>query len=444
MGRIFERKIADTIERYLASDDAPILIVDGARQVGKSFIIREIGSRAYRNFVEINLVEDRNGPGLFTDVRTTKDLYYSIQAAAGRPLGDYSDTLVFLDEIQENGNLLTMLKFLREERRYRFIVSGSLLGVELRRTSSIPIGSIQTRRMYPMDLEEFLWANGIGRDLLSDVRGMISRGERVPEGLHRRLMDLFRDYLICGGLPYCVDLFLGSGDVVVLRDVQRELYDLYGVDASKYDTINRMRTRAVFDSIPSSIENKRKRVFAKDIEGRENARFDDYREDIDILVDSGVVLKVSCCSNPVFPLRESMKRNLLKLYICDVGLLTCLLCGYNVKPLREDIPQINLGNVYECFAAMQLSANGHSLYYSDNKRYGELDFLLDDVHGTSVKALVLKTDRARKKLNALDALISINEDCKGFVFSNSGDIMTEGRVTYLPIYAMIFMTAFES
>lgn len=440
MTNLFERKISKEIEQYFVTDDAPILIIEGARQVGKSFIIRQLGRKYYKHFVEVNLVTDKEELKLFENIHSTKDLYYTVQAIAGKELGTYDDTLIFLDEIQENTSLITLLKFLRSEHKYKFIVSGSLLGVELRTTTSIPIGSISIERMYPMDIEEFLWANGIPKSLVDDIRTMVQNGESIPDGLHKRMMDLFKDYLICGGLPHCVDLFLSNHDVVQVRKTQKTIYDMYGDDASKYDLNNKMHTKAVLDSIPSSIENKRKRVFAKDIEGKENARFSDYKDDFENLVDSGVVLKVICCSNPVFPLRESSKRNLLKLYMCDVGILTCILYRNNVKPLREDIPQINLGNVYECVAAMQLSANGHTLYYSDNKKYGEVDYLIDDYDGLSVKALEIKSGKDYKKHNAIDKLIDINGDyCEGIILSNSRTIESYGKVTYLPIYALMFL-----
>lgn len=436
---IFKRKISSVIERYFETDDAPILIVEGARQIGKSYIIREMGSKRYRNYVEINMTEDKEGHKLFQNVHSTKDLYYTVQAISEKALGDYNDTLIFLDEIQEYGHLLTLLKFLRTEHRYKFIASGSLLGVELRKTASIPIGSISTVRMYPMDIEEFMWANGIQEDLIQEIKKMVDCSETIPDGLHKRMMELFKDYLVCGGLPYCVDLFLQHGDIVMLRNAHRDIYELYGNDASKYDFENKMHTKAVFDSIPSNIENKRKRIFAKDIEGKEHARFSDYKDDFDNLVDSGVVLQVTCCTNPVFPLRESSKRNLLKLYLCDVGILTYLLYRYNVKPLREDTPQVNLGNVYECVAAMQLSANGHALYYCDNKKNGEIDYLVDDYDNLSVKALEIKSGKDYKRHNAIDRLMKDNEGYHGIVLSNSGTVESEGNITYLPIYALMFI-----
>lgn len=442
MPRFYERKMEKVLEEYFDSDDAPILVIEGARQTGKTSVIRHVGRSRFEHYVEVNLVEDSEGPRYFADVRSTKDLYYTIQSMAGEPLGGFSDTLVFLDEIQENPRLLTMIKFLREERRYRFVASGSLLGIELRRTASVPVGSMRIERMYPMDLEEFCWANGMAKSLIDDLGSMLGRNEQIPEGVHRRMMDLFRDYLICGGLPACVSAFLDTKDIQAVRGIQRDIHGMYGIDASKYDLENRMHTRDILNIIPSSIENKRKRIFAKDIEGKEKARFSDYRDDFDCLIDSGVVLPTLCCANPVFPLAESVKRNLLKLYLCDVGILTWLLYRTNARPLMEDLPQVNLGNVYECFAAMQLASNGHRLFYSDNKKLGEVDFLLDDYGNMRVIALEIKSGKDFRKHKALDNLIgSSNGAIEGIVLSGSGTVEVEGGTRYLPIYAVMFMDA---
>ncbi len=440
MDKVFERKIEKRILDYFSSDDAPILLIEGVRQCGKTYIVERLGKERYAHFVKVNMVEDRQGPRLFENVRTVEDLYFTVQAVAGKELGTYGDTLIFLDEIQEYRDLLTMLKFLRTDRRYKFIASGSLLGVELRRIPSIPIGSIDIVRMYPMDFEEFLWANGIQKSLVSEVRGRVMEEKEIPDGVHKRFMDLFRDYLVCGGLPYCVNEFLSKRDIVALRDAQALILDLYGDDASKYDEENRLHTKAIFDLIPSNIENKRKRIFVRDIENREDARFSDYADDFDCLVDSGVVLQTICCSNPVFPLIQSAKRNLLKLYMADVGLLTGTLYGYNVKAIRDDVRSINLGTVYECYAATQLAANGQPLYYTDNKRLGEVDFIIDDFTEQSTIALAVESGKPPTKRKVLDKLMA--SDCRprsAIVLSNSGEVRRDGDILHLPIYALMFV-----
>jgi len=439
MNAMLRRKIESQIVKYFQSEDSPILLIEGARQVGKSYIIRHLGQQYFTNFVELNMIEDRNGPRVFDNIRSTKDLYMSIQSVAGKKLGDYSDTLVFIDEIQEYENLITMLKFLKEEHRYRFIASGSMLGVSLKRTGSIPVGNISIKRMYPLDFEEFLWANGVPDELTESLRSAAKCHESIPEGVHNRMMDLFRDYLITGGLPYCVDLFCREQDIVSLRDAQLEIHRLYSEDCSKYDGMYRMRTRIIYDLISSNIENRKKRIYAKDIESKDKARFANYREDFETIVSSGVALETVCCADLSFPLLNSTKRNMVKLYMNDVGILSALLYKYNIKPLRDSVPHINLGNVYECVVAMQLASNGHSLYYTDNKKAGEVDFVIDDYNTLSTILIGVKSEKDFRKHRALDNLMENTESLSGIVLSNNGKTETVGKLTYLPIYLSVFL-----
>lgn len=439
MGNLFKRKIESRIMKYLNEDDSPILLIEGARQIGKTFIIRELGFRCFKNYVELNMVEDITGPKIFENVRTTKDFYMAVQSVAGRKLGDYSDTLVFIDEIQEYKELITLLKFLRQEKRYRFIASGSMLGVSLRKVSSIPIGSISIKRMYPMDFEEFLWANGIPEELICELKDSAKNLLPLNPGLHNRMMDLFKDYLMTGGLPYCVDTFLREQDIISLRDVQSEIHRLYREDCSKYDAEFKMRTRAIYDLIPSNIENRKKRIYAKDIESKEKARFANYREDFETIVGAGVALEVTCCADISFPLLDSARRNMVKLYMNDVGVLTALLYGYGVKALREDVPHVNLGNVYECVTAMQLSSNGHTLYYADNKKVGEVDFLIDDHGSLGTVIIEVKSGKDFRNHRALNNFLDSRDNVEGIVLSNDGGIVRNGKVTYLPIYMSMFL-----
>ena len=436
---VFRRKIENRIIRYFNDAEAPILVIEGARQVGKSFIIRSLCKKHYSHFVEINLMNDKENERIFENISDANDFFMVVQSISGQKLGDCGDTIIFLDEIQEYPYLLTMLKSLKNENRYRIIVSGSLLGVTLTKTSSIPIGSIEIVRMYPMDFEEFLWANGIDDRLISEIKKSVTDRTQISDGVHKRLLKLFKYYLICGGLPYCVGLFIGENDIVRLRDAQLNIYALYGDDASKYDRENKLHTKAIFDIIPSTIENKRKRMFVKDIDGSKS-RFSDYEEDFDVLVNSGIVLEVKCCANPAFRLLESAKRNLLKLYFADVGLLTAVLFRYNVSPILNDDVKVNLGNVYECAAAMQLAANGHELFYADDKKIGEIDFLIDDYNSLSVKAIEIKSGKDFRKHNALDNVMKKYEGISdGIVLSGNGNIESVGKMTYLPIYALMFI-----
>ncbi len=434
------RKIESAIDEYFSSDGDKVLVVAGARQIGKSFIIRHCAHKAFRTVVEINLIEDAQGRRVFADVRTTDDFYFALSAYAGVRLGDYNDTLVFLDEIQEYPHLLTMLKFLREERRYRYVASGSLLGVTLKKSASVPLGSIDIMRMYPLDFGEFLVANDFGLQAIEEMRVAFAKGESLPEGVHNRVMDLFKRYLLVGGLPEAVNVYLATRDLIKVRDVQQTIMDLYRLDAAKYDAEHSLKISRIYSLIPSNMENKKKRVVYKDIENRVGKRASDYEEEIEYLVSSGITLEVKAISNPKFPLLETEQKNLLKLYLNDPGLLTALLYRDNPFAVLNTESGINLGSVYECVVACQLAANGNSLFYYDNRSRGEVDFLVDDYSDLSVVPIEVKSGKDYKRHVALSRFVE-NEDYgirKGYVISNERVVCSDGNIHYIPVYDVLF------
>ena len=202
------RKISNLIENHLTSKTDSILLIYGARQVGKTFIIREVGKKLFKNFVEINMIEDANGPELFKNVTTVDDFLLHLSMVAGSELGDHDDTLVFIDEIQEYPELITLLKFLRTKGRYTYIASGSLLGIHLNGVSSIPMGSIMKVQMFPLDFEEFLLANNVGREAIEEQKKLFENELSPTPEEHSFFLDLFRKYLLTGGLPDAVNEYL--------------------------------------------------------------------------------------------------------------------------------------------------------------------------------------------------------------------------------------------
>ncbi|MBQ7687475.1 MAG: AAA family ATPase, partial [Bacteroidaceae bacterium] len=309
------RKITSYIEDYLKSDTDKILILEGARQIGKSFSIREAGTRLYKNFVEINFVEDDEGEQLFKNIHKKEDFYLTLSMVAGDKLNVRSDTLVFLDEIQHYPQYLTMLKFLREDNRYRYIASGSLLGITLQDTTSIPVGSITIKEMFQLDFEEFLIANGFGTEAIAMLRQSYEHRQSLTEEHHNHVMNLFRRYLLVGGLPDAVNTYLDTHNIVRVREVQDGIRSLYASDASKYEKEHnkKLLIRRIYDMIPSQMENKKKRVVAQDIRGKKGDRFEQYKEEFEYLISSGISLAVHAISNPHFPISESLQKNLLKL-----------------------------------------------------------------------------------------------------------------------------------
>ncbi len=434
------RKMEALIEAHLTSDSQKILLIDGARQVGKTYLIRYVGQKLFENFIEINLVEDSLGDQLFAETRTVEDLYLQISMLAGERMKQKENTLIFLDEIQAYPHLLTLLKFLSQDGKFTFIASGSLLGVTLSQTTSIPMGSIRKVRMFPLDFEEFLYANGMSRMAVSAMRKKFEKREALDEATHNKMMDFFRKYLLVGGLPDAVNSYLSDHNIQLVREIQREIHDYYAADASKYDEEKKLKIRRIYDLIPSNMENKKKRVVAKRIEGKKGKCFGEYQDEFDYLVSAGIALNVRAISTPVFPLLESSGKNLLKLYLNDVGILTGLLYGNNIRAVLSDQTSVNLGSVYESVVASELIAHGYQLFYYDNRTKGEVDYLIDDYESLSAVPIEVKSGKDYTVHSALNTFVQ-NEDYhikKAFVVSNERKVTTQGKVTYLPIYDIMF------
>ena len=437
------RKIGVYIEEHFKSNTDKIMILEGARQIGKSYIIREVGKRSFKNFVELNFVEDDERGQLFKEIHSKEDFYLTLSMVAGERLGNFDDTLIFLDEIQHYPQYLTMLKFFREDHRFRFIASGSLLGITLRSTTSVPIGSIIRKEMRQLDFEEFLLANGFGHEAIEEMKQKYLRKESLNEQQHDHVMGLFKRYLLVGGMPDAVNAYLDSHNIVKVREVQQSIMELYGVDASKYEADNgkNLLIKRIYDMIPSTMENKKKRIVAKDIQGKQGDRFSRYLDEFEYLVSSGITLDVRAVSNPRFPLSESIQKNLLKLYLNDVGMLTASLYKNNLRPILDDLSSINLGSVYENVVAGELKAHGHRLFYYDNRHKGEVDFIIDDYNDLSILPIEVKSGKDYRVHNALNNLLATADYNvrSALVLSNEREVKSEGYITYMPVYNVMFI-----
>ena len=440
---MLKRKITDLIEQHLKSGSDRILLIDGARQVGKTYIIRHVGKKLFPNFIEINMLEDSVGARLFENAKTVDDFYLRLSAIKGELMGKAENTLIFIDEIQAYPHLLTMLKFLRDDNRFTYIASGSLLGVTLAQTASIPIGSIRKVRMFPLDFEEFLYANGMNEFAIAALRKKFEVRESLDEAMHGKMMDSFKRYLLVGGLPAAVNAYLDTRNIQAVREIQREIHDYYAADASKYDAERKLKIRRIYDQIPSNLENKKKRVVAQRIEGKKGSTFANYEDEFEYLISAGIALNVQAISTPTFPLIESSGKNLLKLYLNDVGILTSILYGSNIRAILEDERSINLGSVYESVVASELIAHGYNPFYYDNRSKGEVDYLIDDYDSLSAVPIEVKSGKDYTVHSALNTFVK-NDDYhvkKAFVLSNAREITTNGKITYLPIYDVMFFDA---
>lgn len=270
--------------KNIKDPDAPILLVNGARQIGKSFTCRTVAKSIYPHYVEINLQDDFDGDQNFAAVNGIRDFYLLVSALYGASLGSYEDTIIFLDEIQVYPHLISMLKPLKADRRFHYICSGSPLGVAMR-SSFIPTGSVRPLSMRPMDFEEFLWARGAGQESIDSLRENFAQRKPLSQSSHEFFFKAFKEYLLCGGLPEAVKAFLEEGDVYKTRDIQSSIYESYKGDMSRYDQEHSLKTRRIYDSLLSYAQNKVKRLRAKQIEGDVRASLVKYEDEIDYLVN---------------------------------------------------------------------------------------------------------------------------------------------------------------
>ena len=436
---VLKRKIADYIKKFYTENTNKILLIDGARQVGKSYVIRQVCKEQYKNYIEINLLEDSESERNFEYVKTTKDFYSLVSAKYGNKLNNKFDTIIFLDEIQVYPHLITMLKFLNQDNRYQYICSGSLLGVTLANTASIPMGAIEIKKMYPLDFEEFLMANGF--NAFDEIYENFKEKKTLNKSIHNILLDSFKDYLIVGGLPECVKTFAESQNIKTIRTLQTNITNFYINDATKYDTENKLETKLIYEYIPSLMENKKNRVVIKNIKNKPGYTFKYFEKSFKYLTSSGIAINVNAISNPKFPLIESAKKTLLKLYLNDVGLLTNILYKENITAIKNDSMSVNLGNVYETVVAEELHSRYENLYYYDNKKNGEVDFLIDDYNNLSILPIEVKSGKNFTTHSAIDKFVDSKEYSvkQGLILSNDIEIREQNNKIYLPIYFSMYL-----
>lgn len=412
------------------------MLVTGARQVGKTYIIREFLEEEYGNdgYVEFNLFENKLVRETLESSSSSDDFIFRISALSDKPLIK-GETVIFLDEVQECSDIITTIKFLVEDGSFKYILSGSLLGTELKDIKSIPVGYMEQFQMYPLDFEEFLIANGLNRNVIMSIKKCFETLTPVDEVVHQKLIDSFHLYLIIGGMPAVVKKYLETNNLKDVISEQNNINSFYRQDISKYDYENKLYIKEIFDLIPSELNNQNKRFIMKNL--NENLKFNRYENSFLWLKDAGVALPTYCADEPKSPLMLSKSRNLFKLFHCDVGLLASMYMDNNlqIKILNKD-KDINFGAIYENAVAQELVSKGFDLYYYKNNKLGEIDFLIENKG--EIIPFEVKSGKTYKRHNALDnLLVSDYGISKAYILCNK-NVEGNGKKIYLPIYMIMF------
>lgn len=432
---MIERKIDKWLPAFYANSRMALL-VNGARQVGKTFSIRQFGQAHFKNFVEINFINMPQAVEAFNGTPDAGTILLRLSALIKEPLVK-GQTLIFFDEVQRCPQIVTAIKFLVEEGSYRYILSGSLLGVELKGLASAPVGYMDITTMYPLDFEEFIRAVGLAPRITRALRQCFSARTPVDAVIHQRLMQLLRLYLVVGGMPAAVQSYLNTNNLQDVLKQQQAIIRLYKLDISQYDPDNRLYLDEIFDLIPSELNAHNKRFILKNL--NENLKFNRYESSFLWMSHAGVALPTYNVDEPAAPLKLSRHRNLFKLFQNDVGLLAAQYAnGLQLRILAGD-NSMNFGAVFENFVAQELHAHGFDLYYFNSKRQGEIDFVIEQ-NGHAVP-IEVKSGKDYERHRALNNVLS-NEAYaieQAYVLCND-NVSTRGKVVYLPIYMTMFLT----
>lgn len=432
---MLKRTVYDKLIRWKESQNRRALCIIGARQTGKTTIIREFGKKNYKYFVEINFVTDKDAEKIFDDSLDADTIIENLTAFKMQKM-EPGETLVFLDEIQECPNARSAIKFLVEDGRFDYIESGSLLGVRHREVRSYPVGFEEICYMYPMSFEEFIIANGVQESTLEMLDSCCRTESEVSQSVHDTMLKLFYTYIVVGGMPAAVQTYITTHDIGKVVNIQREILELYRLDISKYAEGNdKIKIRAVFDSIPSQLDDKNRRFFLSKVD--KNGRQNRYENSFLWLSDAGVALPSYNVTEPQPPLQLNEKRNIFKLFMNDTGLL----CAACMKNIQFDILQgnvaVNMGSILENLFAQAIKCNGFSLNYYESKKYGEIDFVVQN--GMMIDLIEIKSGNDYTKHPALDNMMKTDNWSFGekIVFCK-GNIRKQGEILYLPWYMIMF------
>ena len=428
------RKIDKVIEEHFSSS-SKALFLTGARQVGKTFAVRKFAQNQGLDLVEMNFYLQPETKGIFDGARDVKDLLLRISAYAQAPLRK-GRTLIFFDEIQECSDAVTWVKALVDEGSYKYALSGSLLGVQLKDVRSVPVGYMSEYQMYPLDFEEFVSAVGITSEVIASVRDSWERKTPVDGYLHEKMMQLFHLYLIVGGMPAAVQAYVDSNDLQVVLRQQRDILNTYRKDIARYDPEKRLYIDEIFDLIPSELNARNKRFILKRL--NEYMTFSRHENDFIWLKDADMALPTFNVTEPKAPLKLNEQRNLFKLFQNDVGLLASQYAGgIQLKILQGEV-NINYGAIYENAVAQELHAHGWGLYYFNSKQQGELDFVLE--RDAEIIPVEVKSGKDFERHNALSSVLATaNYDIREALVLCNENLRVKGNVTYAPIYMTMFL-----
>lgn len=439
---MLKRKMYDKLLEWKNNRGQHCLLIKGARQVGKTYLVREFGRAEYESFIEINFLEHPELKIIFDGDRSAETIFKNITYNIPNVKLVPHKTLLFLDEIQKCANARTALKFLAQDDRFDVIASGSLLGLaygrdddkEVEEIESIPVGYEKPVIMYPLDFEEFLWAYGYGEDTVSYLKGFYDSREKVPEQINEKYLALIREYIVVGGMPEVVADFMENKDFSRVQEIQDKVLASYADDISQHAKgAEKVKVRSCYDSIPRQLARENKKFKYSEVEKKATAR--KFGDSIQWLSDASMVNICLNTSTPQLPLKAYEKDNEFKVYMNDTGLLMALY-GFATKQalLNNKLKGAAKGGIYENLVAQMLVQKGYVLHYYKPDDNSELEFVIEK--DMEVAPVEVKAGNAATV--SLDRFIEKFEPDLAYKVAGSNVGISGGKLT-IPHYMVMFL-----
>lgn len=440
---MLRRKIYDELLTWKENRGRECLVIKGARQIGKTYLVELFGKNEYESFIELNFLKQPSLKSIFDGELSSESIYKRISAVLPNVRLVSGKTLIFLDEIQKCANARTALKFLAEDRRFDVVASGSLLGLhygqdadeDVTEVASIPVGYERQIMMYSLDFEEFLWAYGYDENTVGYLRDLFNRRERVPEELHAKLRELIREYTVVGGMPEAVNAFIKDKDFAAAHRAQEKILLNYMDDITSHAKgAEKVKVKACYDSIPRQLARENKKFKYSEVERNSTSR--KYVDSVQWLKDSNLIHVCYNVTEPYLPLLAGEKPSEYKLYVNDTGLL-CALYGFNTKlaVLNGTLKGNAKGGIYENLIAETLVKRGYTLhYYKKNDSTMEIEFVIEK-DGEVLPVEVKASNGATVSLNSFIEEYSPSISYKLI----DGNVGFDGKKLSIPHYMAMFI-----
>ena len=433
---MLKRKIYNKLLAWKGKkDNKGCLLLKGARQVGKSFIVDYFAKENYQSYIKINFIETPKLKEIFNGELTSSEILKRISLSLADIKFIKGSTLIFLDEIQECKEARTALKFLANNDDFDVIASGSLLGISYKEVSSIPVGYETHLMMYPLDFEEFLWGVGYDKQAILNLKSFFDNKEIIPQVIHENMLKLIREYIAVGGMPAVVNTYLASKIFSEVHNEQQKILDSYFDDISKYaSTTEKPKVKNCYLAIPKELAKENKKFKFSTVEKKATAR--KYKNSIEWLRGSNLVNLCYNVSTPSFPLNAYEKLDMYKIYLNDIGLLIAMY-GFEMKKAIVDdtLEGAIKGGIYENLLSCMLIQLGYKLYYFRNDNGStEIEFLISK----ETKIIPIEVKAKKGRTLSLDKILSLNEIPYGYKFSANNIGIIDKKIT-MPVYMAMFL-----